>query len=65
MRNSRLDQVCAVFQGWCEDLFKVANFYLLEDAIKVMCLYHDNDTKSDHVKAGLKVALGTLLKFSA
>jgi hypothetical protein len=63
-RLSRLVTLCKAAEK-CEDLFKVANFYLLEDAIKVMCLYHDNDTKSDHVKAGLKVALGTLLKFSA
>jgi hypothetical protein len=42
----------------CDELFQVGNFYSVEDAIKQMC-------QGEVMKAGLNVALGTLLKTSA
>ena len=46
--------------NYCEELFSVGNFYHLEDGIKKLCVREDNsDTQ---MKAGLKMALGTLLR---
>ena len=45
------------------ELFVVANFYQLEDAIKVICQTDSGTDKK--MKAGLKIAIGALVRMSA